>query len=359
MQLFISRKTKAYLVFFYMGILCACNSTTEGPAKVHYENGSAVAVDWPGGDPVSAPEVFRSGNLEQPVLGHWVKTNGGIRFRPIVPLTPGLDFVLRTVDGDNHAFSVPDTADRQHPEVLGVYPSGDSLPENLLKMYLRFSVPMQHIGNPIEHLRVRDESAGQEVPVFLKLERALWNEDQTRLTLWLDPGRIKTGLIPNETSGMPLQAGHRYTMVIDTGLRSSTGQNLKSVFVKKWFTKESDRIKPNPANWKIQTPPSGSLDPLVIDLGEPLDVVLSVESLQIHSLENGPLQGKWRIHKGEEQVSFEPATPWKKGGYNIYVNPVLEDLAGNTPLRLFDAPIPSVKSTAPDKPVHNPAFTIR
>ena len=34
--------------------------------------------------------------------------------------------------------------------------------------------------------------------IFLELENELWNPEHTQLTLWLDPGRIKRDLIPNQ-----------------------------------------------------------------------------------------------------------------------------------------------------------------
>ncbi|MEM7513074.1 MAG: hypothetical protein AAF388_19250, partial [Bacteroidota bacterium] len=33
------------------------------------------------------------------------------------------------------------------PEISAIYPSADTLPENLLRMYIQFSSPMKTVGN--------------------------------------------------------------------------------------------------------------------------------------------------------------------------------------------------------------------
>jgi hypothetical protein len=43
----------------------------------------------------------------------------------------------------------------------------------------------------------------------------LWNKEATALTHWLDPGRIKRDLQPNQRLGNPLVFGEHCTLVVD------------------------------------------------------------------------------------------------------------------------------------------------
>jgi hypothetical protein len=45
--------------------------------------------------------------------------------------------------------------------------------------------------------------------------KKLWDNEQMRLTVLFDPGRIKRGLVSQEELGMATQAGRKYRLVID------------------------------------------------------------------------------------------------------------------------------------------------
>ena len=109
-----------------------------------------------------------------------------------------------------------------------VYPSADTLPENLLKFYVHFTGPMSR-GNIYDHIRLRDES-GREVELpFLEIDEELWDATTTRLTLIIDPGRIKRGVRPLEEIGPALEAGKSYTLAIGREWRDGAGNPLKEI----------------------------------------------------------------------------------------------------------------------------------
>jgi hypothetical protein len=56
--------------------------------------------------------------------------------------------------------------------------------------------------------------------------------DMTRLTLFIDPGRIKRGVAPLEEIGPALHAGKRYTLEIDSGWHDASGCRCVRVFGK-------------------------------------------------------------------------------------------------------------------------------
>ena len=51
----------------------------------------------------------------------------------------------------------------------------------------------------------------------------LWDGERRRLTLLLDPGRIKRGLVPNQETGYPLIEGVPVVVRIDTAFRDAEG----------------------------------------------------------------------------------------------------------------------------------------
>ena len=71
---------------------------------------------------------------------------------------------------------------------------------------------MQEVRNSLEYIKVINLNTQKEEDIFLTLETELWNADHTELTLWLDPGRIKKDLIPNQKLGIPIKNGNSYEL---------------------------------------------------------------------------------------------------------------------------------------------------
>src|SRR5207237_389645 len=149
--------------------------------------------------------------------------------------------------------------------VSQVYPTASVLPENLLKFYVHFSAPMSR-GHIYDYVHLRDD-AGKEVKIpFLEIDEELWNPAMTRLTLFIDPGRIKRGVRPLEEVGPALQQGKRYTLVIDRGWKDGMGNPLKKAFRKPFKVAAPDRQPPDPKLWKIRAPNSGTRQPSLTNL---------------------------------------------------------------------------------------------
>ncbi|MEO0754423.1 MAG: hypothetical protein AAFY85_06450, partial [Pseudomonadota bacterium] len=76
--------------------------------------------------------------------------------------------------------------------VEDIYPTSDVLPANLLRFYVYFSEPMQRSA-ALEHVTLRSVSTGKAVTgAFFQSRYDLWSTDGRRLTLLLDPGRVKS-----------------------------------------------------------------------------------------------------------------------------------------------------------------------
>ena len=87
-----------------------------------------------------------------------------------------------------------------------MYPSGDVVPANQLRMYLHFSAPMDWRSG-YDHLTLLDDHGEEVVDAFLPLDADFWNDDRTRYTVFFDPGRVKRGILPNKQMGRALERG--------------------------------------------------------------------------------------------------------------------------------------------------------
>jgi hypothetical protein len=218
--------------------------------------------------------------------------------------------------------------------VRAIYPSGDPIPENQLRMYIEFSAPMG-LRSGIEYLQLLDEH-GIDVPgPFLPLDYEFWNRDHTRFTVFFDPGRVKKGILPNRQMGRALQAGHSYRLVVRADWRDANGVPLKDAFTRSFRVGPADTQPLNPAEWRIAAPKPGGRSPLVVTFPEPMDRGLLLRALAARR--NGEvLDGDIAIEANETRWTFTPRDPWRAGPYELLAMSILEDRAGNQIGRAFE-----------------------
>ncbi|MEM9362212.1 MAG: Ig-like domain-containing protein [Bacteroidota bacterium] len=290
--------------------------------------------------------VFLKQNDLTAVLGTSAHDKGIYTFTPIVAFTPGKTYEIRKSGKIVGSFTVDRILKEKKPQLVAIYPSLDTVPQNLLKMYFVFSEPMQHSKSAFDFISVFDTTIQEETKIFLEMQTELWNKERTQLTLWLDPGRIKTDLIPNREKGLPLLQNHTYSIVIDSLWTSAQGLTLSKKYSKTLQVVEKDVQRPNPYSWDIIVPKKESLNPLEIHFDEPLDAVLILETIQFKNSKGELLQGALSLLESEFKLHFKPIERWTAGKYSIHVNPVLEDLAGNNLKRLFDTDISNQKNVS-------------
>jgi hypothetical protein len=231
--------------------------------------------------------------------------------------------------------------------VTQIYPSSDRLPENQLRFYLHFSQPMSK-GEAYTHLKLLKEN-GQPVELpFLELGEELWDGSGKRLTLLIDPGRIKRGLKPREDVGPVLEAGQSYTLQVAPSWKDATGEPLKTGHSKKFFVDKPVEVGLDTAAWKVAAPAPNSKQPLVVKFPGPLDHALLQHTLVVLDGSGKALSGDISISNKEKQWQFTPREPWASGGYTLEVDKVLEDPAGNRIGRAFElAAGETAKQTGP------------
>ncbi len=270
-----------------------------------------------------------------------------LRFQPRFALMRGVSYNARVdfseLDDPSLRDSRPMKASFLLPEnsatpttfVTSVYPSAAILPENLLKFYIQFSAPMSR-GLAYQNIRILDRGGSVVEKAYVEIEPELWDFEQRRFTLLFDPGRIKRGLRPHDEMGAPLQAGKKYTLVIDSAWQDGKGVGLKKTFEKKFEITSADRRSPKHTKWEIISPAKGARSPLKLILDEPLDSALLLRFITVLDDEGLEITGKIDFDDDEQVWLFQPDQPWKAGEHRLKISSRIEDLAGNTLMFLFD-----------------------
>lgn len=220
--------------------------------------------------------------------------------------------------------------------VVAIYPTADELPVNQLKLYLHFSNPMSEswAGRAV---RVRRADTGEPLQdVFLAMDPELWDRQRRRLTLLLDPGRIKRGLVPNTEVGYPLIEGVAVIVSVAAGFRDAGGRPLTGGAERRYTVGPPLRSRVEPVRWSCHCPAAESEDPLTVEFDRPLDHALLQRSLWVRDSAGRRLLGGGAVGPGERSWRFEPQSQWAVGRYHLIVDPLLEDLAGNSLVRVFD-----------------------
>jgi hypothetical protein len=303
-----------------------------------------------------------------PVLGDYRVQGDRLVFTPQFPLKPGLAY--RAVFD---ATALPDSKKEVHqarvetrlliPEqtrgkpavVEAVYPSGDTLPENLLKFYIHFSAPMSR-GGSYRHIRLLDSTGAVVDLPFLELAEELWDQSGRRLTLLLDPGRVKQELKPNQEVGRALMHGNEYSLLIAETWPDARGVRLAREHRKNFRVVAADTQQPDEAQWKLTLPDAGTRQPLTVKFNEPLDHALLQHAIRVVDPSNETLDGRIEVTGHETEWHFRPENPWVAGAHQLFVDTTLEDRSGNSIGRPFEVDLRSGPS--PDTPDCTIAFTI-
>lgn len=208
------------------------------------------------------------------------------------------------------AFTIaPDTAPVD-AKVVGIYPSGDVLPENVLRFYIHFATPMKpHVA--FDYIKLLDASGNADEAAFMKFKQELWNEDRTRLTLLMDPGRIKREVATNVQLGPALRSGKRYKLMVEGGWPTADGASLLQAFSKPFEVAEALRELPNINQLDITVPVWGKQEAIEIRLDRPFDYQLLLKDIRVISEEGQKIDGEIQIGKHEYEWHFLPDHPWK------------------------------------------------
>ncbi|CAM2006002.1 Ig-like domain-containing protein [Acanthopleuribacter pedis] len=278
---------------------------------------------------------------DQPtMMGRWRVVEQRLVFQGRFPFSRGYDHLLVVQPRADQApstwvFSLPDLPKPPAAKFVGLFPDSDQVPENLLRWYLFFDQPMAH-GYAYQNIRLEDEQGRLMGSPFVVVPEELWDPARRRLTLFLDPGRIKRGVGPHLEHGSPLQAGRAYVLVIDGTWPDRHGSPLGADVRHRFRVTEADRRSPQRADWVLNPPPAGGQTPLRVVFDEPLDREQVPRFLDVADASGTFLPGDWWVQPDGRAATFVPHRLWRTGTYALHISSRLEDWAGNHLIALFD-----------------------
>ncbi len=305
-------------------------------ADIRVHTGAPVAMD---GLPGTAGRLLRDGD--------------GVCFAPRFAFIAGTAYTV-VVDGATAGALVRPA--QEHPattEVLAVYPTETTVPRNLLRCYVWFSAPMSE-GYAADHVRLVDHAGETMVGALLAGDHELWDATHRRLTILFDPARIKRGLVPHRQAGYPLQVGASFRLVIDPGFRDALGTPLRAEAERSYQVKDDERGHVNPGRWTLTVPRGDTKEALEIAFERPLDHGLIGRCLHVIGPDGRPVAGTVEIGPRERSWRLVPRNGWAYGSHQLAVDPVLEDVAGNSVSRVFDRDLARLQ----DRPVNAPPPTL-
>lgn len=289
--------------------------------------------------------------------GHLAIEEGHLVFRPRHTVAPGLTLVGRfdgpVFDRLTGAMGTPSLelrhtfplSNSDPPAITAVYPSGDTIPENTLRMYVTFSAPMSLRGVD-QHVHLMTES-GDDIPLaFVDVPGGLWDPLRTRLTLLIHPGRVKRGVALRTSMGPVLIEGSTVRLRIDALARGVNGRRLAAEASHTWLVGPPQHDPIDPSTWDI-SPPESPRGSLIVSFPHALDQALARRAIVVRSDRDEPVGGEVRLEDGETRLVFTPFEPWRADeAYRLSVDSTLEDTAGNRLGRPFEQ-----RAGAPTLPV--------
>jgi hypothetical protein len=281
-------------------------------------------------------ELASQVSVWQPTAGRFKTRDGVSRFQPRFPLVRGLTYSL-LIDGVECAsIAVPARTAMATTDVVSIHPTAAELPQNLLHVYVYFSAPMSE-GYAASAVAVHRLDTGERLDdVFVQMEPELWDRSRQRLTLLLEPGRIKRGLVPNIEAGPPLIDGVPIAVRVDRSFRDAAGGPLREPAERRYLVGAAIRARVDPLSWRLTPPTAGSSDELLVSFDRAMDRALLGRCLTVVDPGAAAVPGEATVDEGEHGWRFRPEKPWRAGRYELLADTRLEDVAGNSVRRVFD-----------------------
>ena len=114
---------------------------------------------------------------------------------------------------------------------------------------------------------IRDMAVHRLQCVPVPGEHELRDASRRRLTVLLDPARIKRGLAGHREAGYPLRPGEPFRLVVDSGFRDAQGLPLRAGAHRRYGVGGEERRHVDPASWVLTVPPAGTSEPLQVAFG--------------------------------------------------------------------------------------------
>jgi hypothetical protein len=205
------------------------------------------------------------------------------------------------------------------PVAVAILPAAEWLPANILRFYVHFSAPAEAVFER-EQLRLL-ASDGDVIPdAFLILNEELWSPDGRRLTILMEPGRIKRGMGPDSKHPPALVPHDGYRLEISTGGQTHT----------KTFWVLPPMMEPLlEKNWQVAGARARSRSALEVTFDRMMDDAIAVDEVVILRSDSTRFDGVQSLTMDGRRLIFEPAKRWEDEEYRIIFSRRFEDMSGN------------------------------
>jgi len=208
------------------------------------------------------------------------------------------------------------------PKIL---PSGESVPENLLRIELVLDRPLGGVLD-ISRVSLTDDRGNPIAGAFYDIP--LTSPDGKRIAILMHPGRVKTDVGPNRQAGLALRNGQRITMTI-------ADPQLPRPIRKSWNISPAIRARIDTQAWRLLLPKPGGREPLEIQFPAALNANAK-DLIAVSASDGRRLEGRVTLSQGERHWRFRPETAWKSGHFEVRVHASLEDPQGNRMCAAFE-----------------------
>jgi hypothetical protein len=200
-----------------------------------------------------------------------------------------------------------------------ISPQAKVLPANTLRFYVYFPRSAEaHFDR--DHLWLLNDEEQVVRDPFLVLSHELWSVDRRRLTVLMEPGRIKRGLGADPSHEPALVVGRMYSLVV-----TALGRTARHTF------RVSDPVLEalDETHWRLVSPTVGTLDPAVVHFDRVMDAALCEDEIGVLTSSREAVETRVSLAADGTAARLIPSQPWRAGEYRLVASERLEDVCGN------------------------------
>jgi hypothetical protein len=202
---------------------------------------------------------------------------------------------------------------------IRISPQAKVLPANTLRFYIHFPKPAEAHFDRDQLWLLNEEEQVVHDP-FLVLSQELWSPDGRRLTVFMEPGRIKRGIGTDPSHDPALVVGKSYSLAI-----TALGQTANHSF------RVSDPVLEaiTETDWRVVSPTAGSSEPAVVHFDRVMDAGLCEDEIGIVTSSGEVVQTHVSLAPDGTKMHLIPSRPWSAEEHYLFVSERLEDVCGN------------------------------
>jgi hypothetical protein len=200
-----------------------------------------------------------------------------------------------------------------------ISPQAKMLPANTLRFYIHFPRPGEAHFDRDQLWLLNEEEQVVRDP-FLVLSQELWSVDGSRLTVLMEPGRIKRGLGADPSHDAALVVGRKYSLVV-----TALGQTARHTF------RVSDPVREaiDETGWRAVSPAVGSCDPAVVHFDRVMDATLCEDEIAVLTISGEVVHTRVSLAPDGTAAQLFPSQPWSAEEHRLVASERLEDVCGN------------------------------